>query len=103
MMYCYDRYYGDLQNSNIQDNGQFNQPDLIFSRCLSSDNTTTLTNLRGCSFRYSLEVGFCRYPSNLERAIFSKDLIDNGWVLSFIEKHDSEDYTYYIFYKVSSD
>ena len=103
MMVCRDRWIGDLENNDLQDLDQFTSPNIVFSNCIVPDNTT-LRNLKACNYENTIPQGMCRYPSNVERAIFSRDLIDNGWILSFIERiTNSENYIYYLFYKISSD
>jgi hypothetical protein len=102
MMLCKDRWIGDLQNTEIGNQDEFISPNIVFSNCLAPDNTT-LTSINGCYIHESLGSNFCYSGGARARAIFSKNLIVNGWILSFIEKVGSSGDTniYYYFYKIS--
>ena len=103
MMACRGIHIGDTQNLVITHEEEFISPQILFSKCLAPDNTT-LSNINGCVLGYSLENGNCYSGGSKKRSIFSKDLIENGWVLSYIDKWgDGENNIYYYFYKVSSD
>ena len=100
MMYCAERGFIDLENTNPEQNDSFTKPEVAFGKCITSDNIT-LQDMKICG-KYSLIYNYCDNPIVQERSISSQNLIQNGWFLHEKEKIN-DSYTYFIFYKVSSD
>ena len=99
MMQCKDKYIIDSSNENMQRYDTIQKPEIAFSYCIASDNTTFTQKNYVCTSNTSpdsMNNWTCNSGSSDKLVITTTQLLENNWLLTHINASE------YWFYKISN-